>query len=363
MRRILGALALGLVSWLGGAHAWAQEPLLVEKRTMTIPRFSFVSGATLADVKVGYETFGTLNAAGDNAILVPRTFSTDSHVAGRYKASDAAPGYWDAIVGPGKAIDTNRFFVVATDNLANLATKNPTVVTTGPATVDPATGKPYGLRFPIYQVRDMVNLDKAVLDALGVKHLHAVVGASMGSFQTFEWAASYPDFVDRIVPVLPTPQADGFLIGWLAAWQAPILADLAWKGGDYYGGPEPAAGLAAAMKVAYLQQRWAGAVERTAGLKPADPAKDPAASWDARYAIEQAMDADAQLRVRLFDANAILYGAKAMQISRLGGAASLEEGLAKIRAKALVIPAKTDMLLWPYLSQRAVSIRRAQGRE
>ena len=154
---VLAGLALA-----PSAHAFDG---IVEKKVFTIPRFTTVGGRTIKDVRIGYETYGTLNAAGTNAIFVAHYFSGISHAAGRYEAGDAAPGYWDSIIGAGKPFDTDRYFVVSADSLVNLSTKDPNVVTTGPASIDPDTGKPYGMRFPIVTIKDFVMTQKALADS------------------------------------------------------------------------------------------------------------------------------------------------------------------------------------------------------
>src|SRR5215471_15656594 len=155
----------------------------VEKKVFTLPSYTTVGGRTIKDVRVGYETYGKLNAAGDNAIFVPHFFTATSHAAGKYAPTDAAPGYWDPIIGAGKPIDTDKYFVISADAHANLNTKDPNVATTGPSTLNPETGKPWGMAFPVVSFRDTVRVHKALLDSLGVKRLHAVVGASGGSMQ------------------------------------------------------------------------------------------------------------------------------------------------------------------------------------
>src|SRR5580765_2966018 len=192
---LLLALALLVV---GAAHA----QLLTEKKFFTLPQYTTVGGKTIKNVRVGYETYGRLNAAGDNAIFVPHFFSGNSHAAGRYKADEKAAGYWDAIIGPGKAIDTDKYFVVSADSLVNLNVKSPMVGTSGPATTNPDTGKPYGSSFPVVSIADFVRVHKALLDSLGVKKLAAAAGASMGSLQAMQWAAEYPDYVERVIHVI-----------------------------------------------------------------------------------------------------------------------------------------------------------------
>src|SRR5262249_1036144 len=158
------------------------------------------------------------------------------------------------------AIDTNKYFVFSSDTLVNLNTSAPNVVTTGPASINPETGKRYGMSFPVVSFKDIVNVQKALVESLGIRKLRAAVGASGGGFQVYEWAASYPDRVDRIVPVISTPRAYPYLIGWLDAWAQPIRLDPKWNGGDYYDKEPPLAGLQAALKVATLlafQWEWA----------------------------------------------------------------------------------------------------------
>jgi homoserine O-acetyltransferase len=335
---------------------------LVEKKVFSMPSYTTSGGKTIRDVKVGWESYGTLNAARDNVIVVPHFFTGNSHAAGRYKAEGAAPGYWDAIIGPGKPLDTDRFFVVSVDSLVNLNTKDPNTTTTGPASINPETGKPYGMSFPIVTMRDFVNVQKALLDSLGVTKVHAAVGASMGSMQALEWAASYPDFVARVVPVIGGGELTGWGIGKLHLWADPIVNDPNWNNGDYYGKAEPLAGLALALKMVTLDaQHWDWA-DKAFGRKWADPAKDPAVAFENKYAIQQVLDASGAARARTADANHFLYLVKANHLFVTGHTAALEDGLAKIKAKALFLPAKGDLLLVPGYARKAADILKKQGK-
>src|SRR5882672_627585 len=236
-----------IVAFVAAGNALAQ--LLTEKRFFTLPQYITVGGKPIKSLRVGYETYGKLNAAGDNAIFVPHFFSGNSHAAGRYKADEKAAGYWDAIIGPGKAIDTDKYFVVSADTLVNLNVKSPLVGTSGPATINPDTGKPYGSSFPVVSMRDFVRVHKALVDSLGVKKLVAVAGASGGSIQAMEWGAEYPVVVERVIHVIgPGLDIHPYVIGLLDLWMMPIKLDPNWKGGDYYGGAEPNEGLAQALK-------------------------------------------------------------------------------------------------------------------
>ncbi|KAA0231666.1 alpha/beta fold hydrolase, partial [bacterium] len=206
-------------------------------------------------------------------------YSGTSHAAGKYKETDAAPGYWNSIIGPGKAIDTNKYFVLSADTFANLNTKDPNVFTTGPSSINPDTGKPYGMSFPVVSMRDSVRVHKALLDSLGVKKLAAVAGASGGSIQAMEWGALYPDFVARVIHVIgPGFDIHPYVVGLLDVWVTPIRLDPRWNGGDYYGREEPLDGVAQALKIVTLTARHWGWAERTFGYKFADEKKDPAAA-------------------------------------------------------------------------------------
>jgi homoserine O-acetyltransferase len=329
----------------------------VAKKTFTLASYTTVGGKPLPNVRVGYETYGTLNAAGDNVVFVPHFFTGTSHAAGKYQASDAAPGYWDAIIGSGRAIDTDKYFVVSADALVNLNTKDPNVVTTGPSTIDAATGKPYGMSFPVVSYRDTVRVHKALLDSLGVKRLHAVVGASGGSIQAMEWGALYPDLVQRIVHVIgPGFDITPYVIEMIDVWMTPIRLDPKWNNGDYYGRDEPLDGVANALKIITITTRAHGWAEKTFGFKPADAAKDPAAAMPNAFAIEDALMKAGLARSKSADANSMLYTSKANQLYRL-----TDDEVKGMKARILFVPARSDMIFPVELSERAAARYRAQG--
>ncbi|HET9337529.1 MAG TPA: homoserine O-acetyltransferase [Casimicrobiaceae bacterium] len=329
----------------------------VAKKTFTLASYTTVGGKPIPNVRVGYETYGTLNAAGDNVVFVPHFFTGTSHAAGKYQASDAAPGYWDAIIGSGRAIDTDKYFVVSADALVNLNTKDPNVVTTGPSTIDAATGKPYGMSFPVVSYRDTVRVHKALLDSLGVKRLHAVVGASGGSIQAMEWGALYPDLVQRIVHVIgPGFDITPYVIEMIDVWMTPIRLDPKWNNGDYYGRDEPLDGVANALKIITITTRAHGWAEKTFGFKPADAAKDPAAAMPNAFAIEDALMKAGLARSKSADANSMLYTSKANQLYRL-----TDDEVKGMKARILFVPARSDMIFPVELSERAAARYRAQG--
>jgi homoserine O-acetyltransferase len=348
-------LAMIATLLLAMTGAWAYDGP-VEKKVFTLPSYTTVGGRTITNVRVGYETYGTLNAAGDNAIFIPHYFTGTSHAAGKYKPTDAAPGYWDPIIGAGKPIDTDKYFVVSADALANLNTKDPNVTTTGPATINPETGKPYAMSFPVISYRDSVRVHKALLDSLGVKKLQAAAGPSGGSMQAMIWAAQYPDFVARVVHVVgPGFDISPYVLQMLDVWTLPIRVDPKWNNGDYYGRDEPAAGVAQSLMIVTITARANGWADKTFGYKWADAAKDPGAAMGNLFAIEDALNKAGVARAATTDANALIYTAKANQLYNLG------DDVKQMKAKILFVPAQSDLLFPPELSQRAAERYRAQG--
>ena len=329
---------------------------LVKKEVFTLPSYTTVNGRALKNVRVGYESYGTLNAAKDNVILICHFFTGTSHAAGKYKPEDAAPGYWDAIIGAGKAIDTDKYFVISSDTLLNVNTKDPNVTTTGPSTINPDTGKPYGMTFPVVSFRDFVNVQKALLDSLGIKKLVAVAGASGGGIQATEWAAAYPDMVERVIAVIaPGLEIDGYSVGALNLWTTPIMMDPKWSGGDYYGREEPTEGVAQALKVLSLTLATDGGMEKRFARKWAAPDKDPGAAFGNLYAIEDGLYKASAARAKTVDANHFLYLVKTNQLFSVTADAN------KIKAKFLFVPAKSDPLFPPWMARRTADTLRAQG--
>ena len=340
--------------------AWAYDPL-VEKKVFELPAYTTVGGKTIQDVKVGWEAYGSLNPAQDNAILICHYFTGNSHAAGKYSAEDAAYGYWDAIIGAGRPIDTDKFYVISVDSLVNLAAGDPKVTTTGPASINPDTGKPYGMTFPIVTIRDFVNVQKALLDSLGIKKLHAVMGPSMGSLQAYEWASAYPEMVARVVPVIGSGWASASLIAWLNIWSAPIMLDPNWNGGDYYEGQPPLEGLAEALKIVTLHaQHWEW-TNGVFGRAWAEEGKDPLASFDNQYKIEAVLDNVGQARAKSSDANHFLYLAKANQLFLTGHGNSLMEGLQRIDAPTLIIHTDEDLIFFPEEVRETAALIKSDG--
>ncbi|MCK8785831.1 homoserine O-acetyltransferase [Roseomonas sp. NAR14] len=338
----------------------APEDGLVEKKVFETQGFRTRGGATIPTVRLGYQTMGQLNAAGDNAVLICHFFSANSHAFGRYAAGEA-PGYWDAIIGPGKAIDTGRFFVVSSDTLVNINPRDARTTTTGPATVNPQTGRPWGMEFPVIAMRDFVEAQKLLLDSLGVKRLALVAGPSNGALNTIEWACAYPEMIERAMPVIGAGEFDAWMIGWLDVWESPIRLDPNWRGGDYYGvGREaPLRGLAEALKIVSLHARdrgWA----RQFGRRPAE-GQDPARRIGDRFAVEKWLEDTATARARTADANSFLYMVRANQLF-LNEYPSSEAALANSKARWLVAASLGDRVFPIEYNHELVAMLRRAGR-
>jgi homoserine O-acetyltransferase len=338
----------------------------VETRYLDLPGpVPLDCGRDLHPVRVAYETYGTLSPQRDNVILVCHALSGDAHAAGfsttqpgtrdgfgaedRDGAVGAALGWWDGMIGPGKAFDTDRFFVVSTNLLGGCRG------TTGPSSIDPATGEPYGSDFPVLTVADMVRTERAFLDELGIERLAAVAGGSLGGMQALEWAVLYPDQVDAIVVIASTHALHPQGMAWNAIAREAITRDPDWQDGHYYGtGRAPDAGMGVARMVGHVTYLSAPALNDKFGrrLQFAD---------DIRYTItEPEFEVENYLRhqansfVKRFDANTYLTMSRALtyfDLARQYGGGSLERALAGIAARTLLITFSSDWLYPPSASK------------
>lgn len=333
--------------------ACASAELIVVKQRFETSNFKTFNGEMIKQVAVGWESYGQLNAEKDNVILVTHYFSANSHAAGRYHKDDPQPGYWDQIIGPDKAIDTDKFFVISIDTLVNLGANDPQVITTGPASINPDTGKEYGLDFPVVTIRDFVNVQKLVLESLGITKLHGVIGASMGSMQAIDWASAYPDWVPRVISVIGSGQSDAWTTALLERWAIPIRLDPNWRNGDYYQQSPPTQGLVAALM--YITQdaltpTMLNQIGATEAIKHSPLQAAPLADMSGSYSIVNWLKERAESRATLSDANHLLYLVRASQLFVAGHGRNLADGLAKIKAKSLFLPSTNDLLLMPYLT-------------
>ena len=315
--------------------------------------FAVENGAVLSDVTVAYETWGTLNDDASNAVLVCHAWTGDSHAAGRAGPGHPTPGWWDECIGPGKHIDTNRWFVVCPNVLGGCQGS------TGPASPHPIDGLPYGSRFPVLTIRDMVRHQSRLMPHLGIRQWAAVIGGSMGGMQVLEWAITYPEKVRSIVPIATCMQSSAQQIAWGVIGRRAIRLDPSWRGGDYYDaepGDGPAEGLAIARQVAQVTFRSDNAFTDRFGRELTDQASigDTFGLWQ-EFEVERYLHYHGDKLVRRFDANSYLVIGKAMDLHDVGrGRGGLESAMARIRVPNLTIGINSDMLYPPY-QQRQMS--------
>lgn len=261
-------------------------------------------GALLAPVEIAYETYGTLAADGGNAMLVCHALTGDQHLASAHPRT-GKPGWWQRMVGPGKPIDTDRYFVICTNVLGSC------MGSTGPASVDPSTGRPYAMAFPVITIRDMVRAQALLLDHLGVAQLMAVVGGSMGGMQALSWAATFPERVGKCVVIASTARHSAQNIAFHEVGRQAVMADPNWRGGDYYDGDPPAAGLAVARMAAHITYlSEAGLTEKFGRRLQARAQKS--FGFDADFQVESYLRHQGLAFTDRFDANSYLYITRAL---------------------------------------------------
>ncbi|MFB6169723.1 MAG: homoserine O-acetyltransferase [Haloarculaceae archaeon] len=327
-----------------------------QRETVSLGEFRFECGETIPDLQLAYETYGEFT--GDNAVLVCHALTGSAHVTGgrgRDDTSGQARAWWDDIVGPGKAVDTTEYFVVCVNDPGSCYGSS------GPPTENPETGDPYGVEFPPVTVTDWTAAQRELLDHLGVPHLHAVIGGSVGGMNVLEWAKQHPDHVDRIVPVATAARLDPQCLALDAIARRAITTDANWQGGEYYGGPEPDNGLAIARQIGHLMYLSKDSMERKFGRRAAgrDALRelfptDPAADYFPYRDVESYLDYQAEKFVERFDANSYLYLTRAMDNYDLSaGYESDADALAAFDGDALVLSFTGD---WHFTVEQAESL-------
>jgi homoserine O-acetyltransferase/O-succinyltransferase len=310
--------------------------------------FVLEGGGLLHDIEIAYETWGELSPAGDNAVLVCHALTGDSHAAGAMGAGHPSMGWWDALIGPGRALDTDRWFVVCANVIGGCQG------TTGPAHPHPADGRPYGSRFPVVSVRDMVRTQAVVANELGVGRWLGVVGGSMGGMQVLEWAVMFPERVRAFVPIATTCAASAQQIAWWSTGRRIIRLDPRWRRGDYYDaepGDGPSEGLAMARMVSQITFRSDDVFTDRFGREVVEPL-DGFSLWQ-RFQVERYLEYHGDKLARRFDANSYLLLSKAMDLHDLGrGRGGLDAALARVSAPSLIMGVSSDQLYPPY-QQRA----------
>jgi homoserine O-acetyltransferase len=352
----------------------------VETQFLDLPKpLELDCGRTLQKVRIAYETYGTLAPAKDNVILVCHALSGDAHAAGFAKtppvestrdgfaaedrdgASGRGLGWWDGMIGPGKAFDTDRFFVVSTNLLGGCRG------TTGPSSLNPANGRPYGTDFPVITVADMVRAERACLEELGISRLAAIAGGSLGGMQALEWAVLFPDRVDSIVAIASTHALQPQGVAWNAIARNAIMADPNWQGGHYYNtGRAPTAGMGVARMVGHITYLSATSLGDKFGrrLQFADDIRYTLT--EPEYEIENYLRHQADAFVRRFDANTYLYTSRALSyfdLARQYGGGRLVEALRPVRAKSLFIAFSSDWLYPPSGSEELAAALGELGKD
>src|SRR5579872_2662757 len=313
--------------------------MVTEVTSCTFDRLTLDSGVTLSPVDVAYETYGKLNAARTNAILIVHAFSGDAHAGGE-------GGWWASMIGPGKAFDTDKYFVICSNVLGGCRG------TTGPGSINPETGCPWAMSFPHITVGDMVRLQKMLIDHLGIGKLLTVSGGSMGGMQALEWAVSYPERVASAIPIATTARHSAQQIAFNEVGRQAIMADPDWNNGDYYGGRLPGRGLAVARMVGHITYMSDESMREKFGRKLRTPDQ---------FEVESYLQYQGNKFVDRFDANSYIYITRALDsfdLTQRGTLASLFE---RIGTRFLVISFTSDWLYPSYQSQEIVSALRSRN--
>ena len=351
----------------------------VETEFLDLPKPVMLDcGLELDSVRVAYETYGTLAPKGDNVILVCHALSGDAHAAGfspeaavqstrdgfgaddRDGAAGKGLGWWDGMIGPGKAFDTDRYFVVSTNLLGGCRG------TTGPSSPDPAKGKPYGSDFPVITVADMVRTERAFLDELGIERLAAVAGGSLGGMQAFEWSILYPDQIDTVVAIASTHALHPQGMAWNAIAREAIMRDPAWRGGHYYDWDEaPNAGMGIARMIGHITYLSAVGLNEKFGRRLQFADDIHYTVTEPEFEVESYLRHQADSFVRRFDANTYVYTSRALtyfDLARQYGRGSLARALEHVSARTLLISFSSDWLYPPSGARELEAALRGLGK-
>ena len=322
----------------GASHA----PAHPGRSRYPIGSFEPELGGALREVTLAYETWGELSETADNAVLLTHALTGDSRAAGGPSEDYRRSGWWDPMVGPGRTIDTEKYFVVCSNVLGGCSGS------TGPASVEPGTDRPYAMRFPVVTIRDMVRAQRRLLEELGVRRLALVIGGSIGGQQALQWAVEHPDFVERTVPIAATGALGPQGVGMSEIGRRAIMADPDWQEGDYYGTDRrPDRGLAIARMAGMMTYQSAAGQWERFGRRPAGrPALYP--EFGGRFELESYLHYQGRELTGRFDANSYLYLSRAMDLYDVaGGYESAEEAYSRIEAQVLFVGITSDWLFPP----------------
>jgi homoserine O-acetyltransferase len=334
---------------------------LIEKKSYTFAAASekivLENGVGFGPITLAYETCGTLNKDRTNVILILHALTGDSHMAGFYSKEDTKPGWWDIMIGPGKGIDTNRFFVVCSNIIGGC------MGSTGPASINPDTGKPYGTDFPVLTIGDMVRAQKALMDHLGIEKLLSVIGGSVGGMQVLEWCVRYPEMVLSAIPLATTTKHSALAIAFNEVARQAIMADPNWCNGNYYFGNKPDLGLAVARMIGHITYLSDESMRQKFGRRLQDK-NDFSYDFKADFQVESYLRYQGSKFVERFDANSFLYITKAADYFDLGRQSedgSLVKAFSETVAKFLVVSFTSDWLYPTYQSKAMVKAMKKNG--
>ncbi|MCE5260024.1 MAG: homoserine O-acetyltransferase [Chloroflexi bacterium] len=341
--RLGGARSVGIVTTQYATFAEPPDQLELD------------SGQRLGPITLAYETYGTLSAQHDNAVLVFHALSGDAHVAGYNSPDDRKPGWWDLLIGPNKPLDTNRYYIICANVIGGCKGS------TGPSSINPQTGAPYGLRFPVITIGDMVKAQRYLVDYLGIEKLLAVVGGSMGGMQALEWAVRFPQRTAAVLAIATTARQSAQGIAFDEVGRQAIMSDANWCEGNYYGSATPSAGLAIARMIAHITYLSDEQMHIKFGrrLQTRD-----ALGYDfsTDFQVESYLKYQGDSFVRRFDANSYLYITKAIDYYDLtAGRGSLLEAFSGVPAEFLVVSFTSDWLYPTYQSKELVRALQANG--
>jgi homoserine O-acetyltransferase len=304
--------------------------------------FTFESGDELPGFTMRYETYGKLNADKSNTVLITHALSGDHHCAGIHSLRDRKQGWWNNLIGPGKAVDTNKYFVICSNCLGGCQGS------TGPKSINPATGNPYNLDFPLVSIKDMVRAQYLLLnEGLGLPGLYAVIGGSMGGMQVLQWGIDYPDYVEKMIPMATTARQNAQAIAFNEVGRLAIMQDPDWQNGDYEEGQGPNVGLAVARMMAHITYLSDAGLEEKFGR---DKIQDIEArsQFDAEFQVESYLRYQGQSFINRFDANSYLFLTKALdRFDLYSETGRLEDPFERVRSRTLVVGFKSDWLFPP----------------
>ena len=332
--------------------------LVAPRDFVFVQPFMFKSGQAISGFTLRYETYGALNATRDNAILICHALSGDHHCAGWHSPADKKPGWWNNLIGPGKAVDTRRFFVVCANVLGGCQGS------TGPSSLNPETGRAYGTQFPFVTIRDMVRAQKLLLDHLGVAELHGIIGGSMGGMQAMLMAIEFPRFTRRVLAMATTGRESAQAIAFNEVGRQAIMQDPAWNHGDYSKDAGPRVGLAIARMMAHITYVSDASMDRKFGRRKKEGATGDAYTFDVQFEVEGYLRHQGQSFINRFDANSYLYITRALDQFDLAHAyGSLEQAFAPVDGDTLVVGFTSDWLFPPEQNrQLALALLRAGKR-